>query len=443
MTLTSLPILLYLIPLTVLAAALVPQNRRTVPLALGGMVYAFLTGGWESVTVMLLMSFSAWFTVRLQPHADDGRRAALRWIYCGCAVQVVLMSLASSLVPEHARMPLLLCAVQGIFSIRQRGLTKMHLPGLMPYFGYACTLPRLFAGPVLSYEESYQMHNAAEKADLKTLGEGAEICARGLFQLVMLSLPMETLWHRLRTEVTLVSTPDALLTLPVIYFTIYYRLKGAATLGQGIAHMMGLKYADSFDSPVSAFSFKGYFSRVMIPLTNCIRLIFLPEGKKIDTFTYCARVLPLMAGMGLFLRDGASGMVFGILLALMLGGERFLLERWLTGIPKPIRRFGTGLLLMLCMGILYSADQSETLNFFMTLLGRNSIALSSPVLYMLTGSWVSLLFCIIGQLPLRKWGKSWEERHSILAKCKVIAVPLLTFAVTVFCMAELFSRYLR
>ncbi|MBR5372176.1 MAG: hypothetical protein IK130_08175 [Oscillospiraceae bacterium] len=444
MILTSLPVLLYLIPLTVLAAALVPAHRRTIPLTLGGMIYAFLSGGWECVTFMLMIMFSAWFTIRLQPRlTPEKRRRGIYWMCCGILVQIVLLILARSVVPFAGRLPLMLCAVQGIICICDRGSGKMHLPALQSYLGYSCTLPRIFAGPVISYEESRRFYAASHKPTLRSIGEGAEICVRGLFQLVLLSLPMETLWQRLRTEITLVSTPDALFTLPVIYFTLYYRLKGAVTLGEGIAHMLGVPYPESFDAPILAFSFKGYFSRMMIPLTNKVRSLLFPEGRKIDTFGYFARVLPLLAGMGLLLCDGVNGMIFGAMFAVMLTAERMALEKWLTKIPKPIRRIVTVVLLLFCIGVLYSGSQAETFNFYMILLGKNSIALSSPVIYMMSNEWLTLLFCTIGLFPLRKGIKKWEEHHSILAKCKVIAVPLLTFCVMLFCMAELFSRYLR
>ena len=444
MILTSLPVLLYLIPLTVLAAALVPAHRRTIPLTLGGMIYAFLSGGWECVTLMLMITFSAWFTVRLQPRlTPEKRRRGIYWMGCGILLQIVLLILARSIVPFAGRLPLMLCAVQGIICICERGSGKMHIPALLSFFGYSCTLPRIFAGPVISFEESRRLYAASHKPTLRSIGEGAEICVRGLFQLVLLSLPMETLWQRMRTEITLVGTMDALFVLPVIYFTLYYRLKGAITLGEGIAHMLGMPYPESFDAPILAFSFKGYFSRMMIPLTNKVRALLFPEGRKIDTFGYLARVLPLMAGMGFLLCDGVNGGIFGAMLAAMLMGERIALEKWLTKIPKPIRRAVTVLLLLFCMGFLFSGSQAETFGFYMILFGKNSLTLSSPVIYMISSEWFTLLLCTVGLFPLRKGIKKWEERHCILAKCKVIAVPLLTFCVTLFCMAELFSRYLR
>lgn len=444
MILTSLPVLLYLIPLTVCAAAIAPPNRRTIPLSLGGMVYAFLAGGWECVTILLLLICAAWFTVRLQPKLNaDNRRTAFRWVFCGIFLQLVLLILARSLVPAAGRLPLLLCAMQDMICIHDRCFGKMHIPALLSFFGYSSTLPRMFAGPVLSFEESRRLYFASAKPTLRSFGEGAEICVRGLFQLVLLSLPMETLWFRLRTEVTLIGTPDALLTLPVIYFTLYYRLKGAVTLGEGIAHMLGMSYPESFDAPVLAFSFKGWFSRTVIPLTNKVRELLLPNDKKIDTLTYFARILPLLAGTGLLLKDGVGGMLCGAMIALLLTTERMALDKWLKKIPKPVRRIVTGVLLLFCMGFLYAESQAETLSFFTILLGKNSIAASAPVIYMIANEWLTILLCIIGLFPLRKGIRKWEERHSILSKCKVIAVPLLAFAVTVFCMAELFSRYLR
>ncbi len=442
MTLTALPMILYVLPVITVLAILVPPKRKPSVLALGGLSYVWLTGGFQALTLMLLMIVSAWLVLRLQPTRIGGisNRRILSWMYAGVGIQILWLLAAKMLLSGMQLIPLILCAMQNTEYICARANRQVSVPGLFPFFCYSSEAPRLFAGPPMHPETAETMWQQ-RKFTSENVGAGAALYIRGLFQLACLALPMQQLHGALSELVQARTIADTWLLISAYFFSLYFGLKGAAQLGQGIALMIGLEYPDSFDSPILAGTQYGFWTRFMMPVSKWAERVLCPD-RSADAFSYFARAALTMGGVGLMLGNGVCGMLWGVCSALLLTGERKLNPKWIAQIPIAARRVITTLLILFFLGLLRCGSISELFVFYGGIFGRNGLMFSSRAGYFIKNDWFTLLLCTAAMFPLRKMllkyaeAKTWRR-----AAAQVIAV-CMELTMTVMSMAELMSNYL-
>ncbi|MBR6107324.1 MAG: hypothetical protein IKQ39_04870 [Oscillospiraceae bacterium] len=442
MTLISLPMILYVLPVITVVTIAVPPKRKPLVLALGGLSYVWLTGGFQALTLMLLMIVSAWLVLRLQPTRIGGisKRRILTWMYAGVGIQFFWLLAAKLLLPEMQLIPLVLCAMQNTEYICARANRQVSVPGLFPFFCYASEAPRLFAGPPMHPETAENMWEQ-RKFSAENLGAGAAVYIRGLFQLACLALPMQHLHAALTALVPARTIADTWLLIAAYYFALYFGLKGAAQIGQGIALMIGLEYPDSFDSPILAGTQYGFWTRFMMPVSKWAERVLCAD-RTADAFSYFARAAVTMGGLGLMLGQGVGGMLWGVCSALVLTGERMLNPKWIAQIPIAARRVVTAVLMLFFLGLLRCGSVSELFSFYGGIFGKNGLMFSSRAAYFIKNNWFTLLLCAAAALPLRKMLLKYaEEKKWRRTAAQVIAV-CMELTMTVMSMAELMSNYL-
>ena len=159
MILLELPVLLGVIPLTVLLAVCLPVRYRLPVLTAGGLAALWLASGVRGLILTLCSVCAGWLCLRLQTPRSQNRRAALLWLAAGTAIQAVLLLLGRIFISAPSqRIPLLLCIMQAIGCIKARCSGRLAVQPLTAYLHYQCALPRLTGGPVLSVPQ------AAERA---------------------------------------------------------------------------------------------------------------------------------------------------------------------------------------------------------------------------------------------------------------------------------------
>ncbi|HBI85867.1 MAG TPA: hypothetical protein DDX71_06230 [Ruminococcus sp.] len=444
MTLISLPVLLLYIPAAVLLTFLIPDRRRDIVEAVGGIGYAWVTGGSTSLTLVLIAVCTAWLVLRLQPPETDPKRGryAGTWMWSGIGIQILLLLLGRYLMEPVQLFPLLVCALQGMESIRDRAKGKLTIPGLLPFLCYETPLARMIAGPPL-HRNTAQDLVRSRKITAESVGEGASLCIRGIFQLAVLSLPMSVLTAELQTGTVLKYAADAWMALAVCYFGIYYALKGAAQLGQGIGYLAGLHYPDSFDAPIEAASLRGFWVRFMKPASEWCRRMLLPDGIPQDWAAYSARVMLMLGGVGMLLGHSVCGLLWGVSCAVMLTAEHALPMHSLAKFPAWMRRILTALLLLMTVGMLRCRSVTEIFSFYGILLGSGGMGFSEQAWYLLNSRKLLLLLCAFGLLPLRKWMRCFTEKHPAAAKLTAVCQPVTELAMLLLAFTALYGYWLR
>lgn len=435
MNFASLPMILYVLPLVVLAAALVPVPRKPDVLALGGVAAVWMTGGFPALLLLLISVFGTWLMLRLQPQrfAESGKV----WLYTGIALQILLLMLGRLMLTDMQLIPLLICMLQNMECLTEYAGARSQIPALHAFFCYQLDVTRLPAGPLLRYADAEAMH-ARRRVSAERIGRGASRCIRGLFQLVCLALPMYTMQTALR-QGTVRTAADALLSAVSWYFGLYYGLKGTADIGRGIAKMLGCSVPHSFDVPILADSLQDFRRRFLRPLYDWTERVLLRSEPR-DAAGYFSRMALLLGGLGFLFGSSSGGIIWGVTAAALLTAEQ--MHPLTRSLPIQARRLLTIALLVLGTGMLCGDTLFECFSFYAALLGINGLMPGDTASYLMQTNWVSLLLCIIGLFPVRRLLRHPPKGLALrllLICCKSAAELFMLLAAY----SGLISRYLR
>ncbi len=392
--------------------------------------------------LLLLSVWTSWLILRLQPvKTPEHYHRAKIWLYTGIGIQTVLLLLSRLILSDMQLIPLVICALQGMECISAHADNRMPIPALFSFVCYQCDMTRLPAGPVLSYPAAETIR-AQRKVTAETIGQGAARCIHGLFQLVALSMPMYAMQAQMKTGTVLQTAADAVIASICFYFCLYYGLKGTARIGQGIAQMLGYTLPDSFDTPLLADSLQDFRKRFLTPLYEWTERVLFSGSEEIDAAGYFARMALLLVGFGLAFGRGGSGMVWGVLAALLLTAEHHTPQKKPGAIPVQIRRILVAFAVLLSIGLLRCKTISECISFYGALLGFSGTTLSSAVSYLINENWLILLICTAGLFPLHRLrGRLPESKplRLLLMSGKGIAELMMLL----WAYSELLSSYLR
>lgn len=441
MTFASLPMILFILPLTLIAAALMPHQHKQDALALGGLAAVCMSGGFPALILLLISVCGTWLLLRFQPRKtkEHHRRAEFR-LCISIFAQVILLMLGRLLLTDMQLIPLLICALQATECMSEYANNRFSVPALHAYFCYQCDLTRIAAGPVRSYPDAAEAFES-RSVSAGAVGQGASWCIRGLFQLVCLSLPMYSVQAALRETAAVRSTADALLAAVSFYFCMYYALKGTARIGQGLAKMLGINVPDSFNDPILADSLQDFRRRFLCPLYAWTDRVLLNGGSSLDPAGYFSRMALLLSGLGFVFARSSGGVIWGALFAGLLTAEQTS-KPHLHALPVQAKRFLTALLILLSMGLLCGNSLFDCFSFYGSLLGVNGIMLSDTVSYLLRTYWLPLLLCTAGLIPVHQMQPHLPQGKAaqlLLGGCKAAAELFMLLAAY----SELLSRYLR
>lgn len=442
MTFASLPMILYILPVFVILTAIVPEQWKSGVLALGGLAAVWMTGGFPALILLLLSVSETWLIIRLQPKKTEAhhRRAEL-WLYVGIGIQAVFLLLGRMLISGFALIPLVICALQGAECMSEHANNRFRIPALSSFFCYQCNMMRLPAGPLLNYQTAGKI--AAERSVTAVrIGQGASACIRGLFQLVCLGIPMYTMQDTMRTGAVLRSAADATVAAVTFYFSLYYALKGTAEIGQGLALMLGYSYPDSFAAPVLADSLRDFRKRFLKPLYDWTeRVMYLDEGSA-DAAGFFARMALLLGGLGMIFGRGGTGLLWGVLTALLLTAEYIYRGKKHFVFPVSLRRLLVAAAVLLGMGMLRCRSFGECFSYYAALFGFNGLHLSDTAAYLIRRNWLLLLLSAVGLFPVR------EKLHQLpqfrpFGIFYAVIKALTELLMLLWAYSELLSRYLR
>lgn len=440
MTLTSLPVLLYVIPAVMLLAALVPPRRKPAVLGLGGLAYQTMTGGAAGISLLVLSVCGAWLALRLIPVECSIQKARRRAAY-GILFQIAVLVAARMLLPIAPMLPVLLCTMLAAETLTARASRKMYIPPLLAYIGAACAMPHLWAGPLMEFREMRAM-TANRMVTAERIGKGATLCIRGLFQSVLIAMPMQTLLTELQTYSDQRTAADSWTMQIVWYLSVFFRLKGAVRFGEGLALMLGFSHPKSMTQPLGAASLREFWQRFSGSVCAWTERVLL-QGVS-GSGDYFSRMLVFLCAMGLLLGSGWCGALWGAVTALLLSlGRIQAFQEFAAQIPRPLRQLWTAFLVLLTSGLLRCKTLPELFRQAAELVGANGFAMSSTVRYLCGTHLIPLLFGLIGLLPVMP---SIERKVAANRTAEAVVrygrLPVQLGAL-LLCMAELLSQYLR
>ncbi len=429
MQLPSLVFLLYFLPIVLLLAAVCKGKYRLLLLSSAGLVYCALQGLFL-LTMIVGSVAGSWLTLRLMGnHASPKKRNGIL-LAIGLLLQCGILAAGKALL-QFPPIPLVICVMQAAECLLQRYRGNLPLPSLLAYCCYQLSLTRLWAGPVLSWQ-NYTAIIQHPQCSLVSFGKGIADLIAGFAKLVLLVLPMFSLWQML-SEKAAMNTLTALgawFGLPVIFLVIFYGLGGAAQMGQGIAKLFGYSYCDAAAADAERRTI------CVISIIQWAKRVFFSD---LIAEQMLLRLCLLILAVGLLFGCGWNGLLWVCMLMLILLTERMTAFKWQQRMPVVIRRAFSGVFILLSLGVIGTATLKEAVGYYAALLGTNGFWFDSDVIYAIRTEWIVLAAGVLLLFPLRNALERRSEKSKVGAWLYAIGAPLVQFALLVLCIAQLLS----
>ncbi|MCQ2416678.1 MAG: hypothetical protein MJ071_02570 [Oscillospiraceae bacterium] len=411
MTFASLPVIVCLFPLFTLLGIWLPKRWKPMTAAIGGLVILYCIGGFSSIILMVLLQCITWLILRLQRMNGDEKKRSL-WFFFGAGVQIAWMIPVKMLSDKMSLIPFLICVMQNIESLRQQRNHILRTPSLYSYICYQCDMTRMFAGPVMSFPD-YKNSIEQQNTSLAMKGEAASSYIRGLFQLVCLSMPMQSLFQQM-TERSMVHTfMDALMQSMAFLFSVCIGVRGAAQMCRGVAMMLGFQRKEVKTQKVYTVSLQGFYRHWLPTVFQWMDRV-LSLQQPLDDTAYFSRTVCVLGILGGMLAD-VSGLLWAVLTALLLTLEHAGKRKGQKPLPAAVASVLTVVAVLLPLPCLMGRTLPEFVAWYGAVWNTNYLQTSSMTGYLLRVNWMTALLCMTAMFPLKQMledvlRKNWAHR---------------------------------
>ena len=146
--------------------------------------------------------------------------------------------------------------------------------------------------------------------------------------------------------------------------------------------------------------------------------------------------------LGLVFGRGGSGLLWGVLAALLLTAEFAYRGKRHFTLPVQARRLFVAAAVLAGMGLLRSRSINACFSFYSALIGINGIMLSDTSAYLMRENWLLLILCVAGLFPLRNM-LHLLPRPKPFGIIYLIIKTMTELLMLLWAYTELLSRYLR
>ncbi len=207
---------------------------------------------------------------------------------------------------------------------------------------YVCFFPQLVAGPIVRARDFLYQFARRRQLSLQTFNAGLYLIVRGYFLKVVcannIAVCVDRYWDAGWQGA--LNSPALLLLAILFSFQIFCDFEGYSSIARGLANLLGFRLPLNFNNPYLATSFKNFWQRWHITLSQWLRdYLYLPlggnRGGRWRTLTNLMIVM-LLGGLwhGAAFHFVAWGGIHGAALVV----ERLLgLERAGAGRPRALR----------------------------------------------------------------------------------------------------------
>jgi alginate O-acetyltransferase complex protein AlgI len=273
---------------------------------------------------------------------------------------------------------------------------KKHTPvekNFVNFALYVTFFPQLIAGPIIRYHEIAEQIKKREHSFDKFF-EGVFLFSCGLAMKVLLANQIAAMSINLGDAAG--ATSSVLWLIALCYaFQIYYDFAGYSKMAIGLGKMMGFEMPVNFNSPYLAVTVGEFWRRWHISLMNFFReYVYFPlGGSRVSLLKNCRNILIIFLLSGIWHGANWTFIVWGIYFGIWLVVERVFEEKWLSKIPKLIRRLITFLIVLFGWVIFSAETLSAAWNNFVTML-KFDFSDSSAINFVTNKEWLFFIVAI-------------------------------------------------
>jgi alginate O-acetyltransferase complex protein AlgI len=423
---SSIPFLLYFLPVFLLVLTLVPKTWKNVVI----LVFSLLFYAWGAprfIFVLVASTIADFYIVRQLHQAKEERhRKAFLLTSLGLNLGLLAYFKYANFFIENINASLSLWGVSslswtevalpiGISFYTFQTLTysidvyrRAHAPleRVSDYLLYIMSFPQMIAGPIVRYQEvADQISERTSTTEDKLLGFYRFTLGLGkkVFIANVLGKQADIIFG---TDPTLLDLPTAWLGAVAYAGQIYFDFAGYSDMAIGLGRMMGFRFPENFESPYVSKSITEFWRRWHITLGRWMRdYLYIPlGGSRVSAkwrLYFNLWVVFLLSGLW----HGASWnfVIWGAFHGCFLILDRLFLARFLTAIGRWPAVILTCFIVIIGWVIFRLETFPEALSYLGTMFS-GSVA-GWPVA---TGKfWATLGFSLVASWGvLSTWGKS-------------------------------------
>ena len=314
---------------------------------------------------------------------------------------------------------------------------------LVDFGAYVSMFPQLIAGPIVRYSDvARQLKNRTHSVEKASLGVRRFVI--GLAKKVLIANQLGQLVELYRST-TQPSVLFVWMYAAAFALQIYFDFSGYSDMAIGLGHIFGFDLLENFNYPFISRSISEFLRRWHMSLGGWFRdYVYIPlGGNRVKPLRYVFNVLVVWALTGLWHGAAWNFVLWGLLFAVLLTVEKFLVGKAMAKMPGWLVRVPVLAILLMSFVLFNASSLSQALSDVGGMFGLGGLPLlTTASLYYLRSYGLLLMVAAVGATPLVSRVAKKLESHTVTAVLEPVVLCALLLAVTAFLVGGSFNPFL-
>ncbi len=314
---------------------------------------------------------------------------------------------------------------------------------IVDFGAYVSMFPQLIAGPIVRYSDvARQLKNRTHSLEKASLGVRRFVI--GLAKKVLIANQLGQLVELYRST-TQPSVLFVWMYAAAFALQIYFDFSGYSDMAIGLGHIFGFDLLENFNYPFISRSISEFWRRWHMSLGGWFRdYVYIPlGGNRVKPLRYVFNVLVVWALTGLWHGAAWNFVLWGLLFAVLLTVEKFLVGKAMAKMPGWLVRVPVLAILLMSFVLFNASSLSQALSDVGRMFGLGGLPLTSAAsLYYLRSYGLLLTVAAVGATPLVNRMAKKLETHTVTAVLEPVVLCALLLAVTAFLVGGSFNPFL-
>ena len=314
---------------------------------------------------------------------------------------------------------------------------------IVDFGAYVSMFPQLIAGPIVRYSDvARQLKNRTHSVEKASLGVRRFVI--GLAKKVLIATQLGQLVELYRST-TQPSVLFVWMYAAAFALQIYFDFSGYSDMAIGLGHIFGFDLLENFNYPFISRSISEFWRRWHMSLGGWFRdYVYIPlGGNRVKPLRYVFNVLVVWALTGLWHGAAWNFVLWGLLFAVLLTVEKFLVGKAMAKMPGWLVRVPVLAILLMSFVLFNASSLSQALSDVGGMFGLGGLPLlTTASLYYLRSYGLLLAVAAVGATPLVSRVAKKLESHTVTAVLEPVVLCALRLAVTAFLVGGSFNPFL-
>ena len=314
---------------------------------------------------------------------------------------------------------------------------------IVDFGAYVSMFPQLIAGPIVRYSDvARQLKSRTHSLEKASLGVRRFVI--GLAKKVLIANQLGQLVELYRST-TQPSVLFVWMYAAAFALQIYFDFSGYSDMAIGLGHIFGFDLLENFNYPFISRSISEFWRRWHMSLGGWFRdYVYIPlGGNRVKPLRYVFNVLVVWALTGLWHGAAWNFVLWGLLFAVLLTVEKFVVGKAMAKMPGWLVRIPVLVILLMSFVLFNASSLAQALSDVGGMFGLGGLPLTSAAsLYYFRSYALLLLVAAVGATPLVSRAAKKLESRTVTAILEPVVLCALLLAVTAFLVGGSFNPFL-